>query len=469
MFGHRFTILLNLFCLGAALPPVSNAHSLRLIETNLTIKQVDLSAAAYRDKQGYPKLDPAKLLTAPRQTVERSHRAVILENDYLKVVVLPEMGRVYSLYSKLTSHEELWVNPIAQPLTGQQNDLGWWMVWGGIEYTLPRGEHGTTWALPWSFQIVENSSSRKAVRMTVLEPATRLQEQLELALIPKRAACETSIVITNTSARAARFSHWMNAMCAPGGRGEVTPNTEIIVPCQAMIVADRPFNRWMLGDRIQEFERNPLRWVKHWRSPGDLLATNLTAGFYGAFSHDANEGLVRVFDPKITPGMDIWTWGYPPAPPMQHEYSLLPNLGYVELWGGTSEDFSDEARRVLPPHGSMAWHEWIYPFSGTKGLTFANPEWAIAFTQDLETGDWHLGIFPTAGAELDCVVSLKDRTILKKKFDVRPGELLDVTDRLPAKQRSELLSLTLNAPAGLLKLTAKPINAPRWGSPYLSE
>src|SRR5438552_3551324 len=100
----------------------------------------------------------------------------------------------------------------------------------------------------------------------------------------------------------------------------------------AMMVADRDFNHWMLGAKEQEFERNPLRFAENWRSVGDLLARNLTAGFYGAYSHESDEGLVRVFDPIITPGMDIWTWGFPPPPERQRQYSLTPNLGYVEMW-----------------------------------------------------------------------------------------------------------------------------------------
>src|SRR5688572_9250936 len=124
------------------------------------------------------------------------------------------------------------------------------------------GEHGTTWALPWRHKIIENSRGRKAVLMTVLEPQTRLQQQLVISLYPDRTFYEAEIIITNTGNHEARFSHWINPMWAPGGRGEMTPETEFIVPCKVMRVADRDFNRWMLGDRVQEFEKNPLRWAK---------------------------------------------------------------------------------------------------------------------------------------------------------------------------------------------------------------
>src|SRR2546425_9727448 len=236
------------------------------VQTNITIKQVDVSAARYEDSRGYPRLDASRLNLARPRVVERAHAAIFLENAYLRVVLLPEMGRVYSLFSKITAHEQLWINPVAKPLIGQQNDTGWWMAWGGVEYTLPRGEHGTTWALRWTYRIAEDSALRKAVVMTVLEPVTKLREDLEIVIYPDRAFYEANITIANTGDAEARFGHWINPMWAPGGRGEVTPETELIVPCTAMVVVDRNFNRWMLGGQMPDFERNPLRWVKHWRS-----------------------------------------------------------------------------------------------------------------------------------------------------------------------------------------------------------
>ncbi|MBI2925612.1 MAG: DUF5107 domain-containing protein [Verrucomicrobia bacterium] len=404
-----------------------------LRRTSIAIRQVDLSAAVRVDERGYPRLDASKLDLANPRIVEREHRAVVLENRYVRVTVLPEMGRVYSLVSRVTGHEQLWINPIAKPLPGQLNDTGWWMVWGSVEYTIPRGEHGTTWALPWRWQVTADSARRKAVCMTVVEPQTRLRQSLEIALTPQSAGFEATIRITNTGKQEVRFSHWMNAMLAPGGRGELTPNTELVVPCRAMVVAERDFNRWMLGARLQDFERNPLRWVKHWRSIGDLLATNLTHGFYGAFSHEVGEGVVRVFDPRITPGMDIWTWGYPPPPALQREYCLQPNLGYVELWGGTAPDFSDAALRPLAPGRTLAWKEWMFPLHGTGGLTFANRQAAVCCELNPQSREINLGVFailPLRRATVE--VRLAGQVLLSERADLSPEAPWRRTLRLPA-------------------------------------
>lgn len=365
--------------LALALAPLVLRAELSVVETNLVLRQVDYEPAIEIDASGYPRLDLAKVSLSPPRVVERSRRAVILENRHVRVTVLPEMGRVYSFVNRFTGNENLWTNAVAKPITGQQNDTGWWLVLGGVEYTLPRGEHGTTWALPWRYELERRSPVRTTVRMTVREPVTGLEETLRLTLDRDAAWYETDILIRNPGATAVRFAHWINPMWAPGGRGELTPNTELIVPCEVMVVTDRDFNRWMLGERRQRYATNPLRFVRNWRSLGDLLCDRLTGGFYSAFSHEANEGIVRVFDPQITPGMNIWTWGYPPSTNHQNQYSLTPNLGYVEMWGGTARDFSDEALGTLGGGRSLRWREWMYPYSGIGGLTGATRDLAINF------------------------------------------------------------------------------------------
>jgi hypothetical protein len=441
------------------------AHSvLTLVDTWISLRQIDLSPALYHDTNGYPRLDFAKLPADQRQIIARDHRAYVLENEFLRLTLLPEMGRVYSLVNKLTGHEQFWTNAVAKPI-GANNDTGWWMVWGGIEYTLPRGEHGTTWALPWSHEIVENSPERKAVRMSVIEPVTRIEQRLTISLRPRQVFFETEILLRNSGVAPALYSHWMNPMWAPGGRGELTPETELIVPCTAMIVLDRNFNQWMLGERVQEFEYNPLRFVKHWRSMGDLLAERLTAGFYSAFSHEANEGVVRVFDPRKTPGMDIWTWGFPPAPQHQQEFSQLPNLGYVEMWGGTARDYSDEARQVLRP-SETRWKEWIYSYNGIEGLTHADREFAVNFL--VHSNRVHLGIFATRDLDgVDLRLRHGTNEVLAARLGLRPERpfVFGLTNQFDNGPVPMLSLKSRGRPA--LHLSAKPVRPLSFGHPYL--
>jgi hypothetical protein len=309
--------------------------------------------------------------------------------------------------------------------------------------------------------------------MTVTEPATRLKQELRVSIYPDRAYCELGIRVRNEGRALVRFSHWVNPMWAPGGRGELTPNTEFVIPCENVIVADRPFNSWMLGARRQDFDRNPLRWAKNWRSIGDLIATNLTAGFYAAFSHEANEGITRVFDRSKTPGVNIWTWGFPPPPARQREYSLEPNLGYVEMWGGTAHNFSDEALSRLPPGKSIAWTEWIYPFHGIGGLTYASKDVAVRFEQHVSSAHFEVAVFVTATTDPLRLKIVQNRdTIWQQDVAATPERSWRTNWPHPSAATSQRAATELIIHGGrrqLARVKARIAAPVQWGFPYMPQ
>ena len=68
-----------------------------------------------------------------------------------------------------------------------------------------------------------------------------------------------------------------------------------------------------MGPSPQAWPGNPLRFIANWPKMGDLMADGLSAGFFSAYSHDAEEGVVRVFDPLKNPGVDMWTYAFHPT------------------------------------------------------------------------------------------------------------------------------------------------------------
>ncbi len=379
--------------------------TLTLRETTLTVPQVDYEPAIYyRQGDPYPHLDFARVNND--RVVRKQHVAVILENDYVRLTLLPQMGRVYALYYKPTGHDELWRNDIVT-VGGGLNDTGWWIWIGGVEYTLPGDEHGTTWSTPWTWAVLENSQRRKTVRMQVEELGTGLRETIDVSLYPARAYYEARIRIANPTDMTVHYAHWVNPQWTPGGHNELTDNTEFIIPTEKILIA----GKWQenMGPSPQPWAGNRYRFIKGWAKMGDLMADDLTEGFYSAYSHDEEEGIVRVFDKEKTPGVDVWSYGYRTTRiPMG---SGAPNKGYVEMWGGTSKLYPDETR-PLHPGASVEWTEWMYPYHGTKGLTFADRELAVNFRLDPSVRRLVLGVCPSG--EWRGVIELWDSAALEQ-------------------------------------------------------
>ena len=103
---------------------------------------------------------------------------------------------------------------------------------------------------------------------------------------------------------------------------------------------------------------------------GDMITDGLLAGFYGAFSHDMDEGVARVFDPLKTPGVDVWTYGF--QPPSCFPVEGISNCSYAEMWGGNVLTFP-KATQPLAPAGVLTWLEYVVPFHSIGGsMTYAN-------------------------------------------------------------------------------------------------
>jgi len=296
---------------------------------------------------------------------------------------------------------------------------------GGVEYDLPGDEHGTTWAERWTWEIVENSEARKIVRMHVQEQGTKLEETLDISIYPGKAYYEAAVTVTNSTGRTVQYAQWTNPQWAPGGQNELTDNTEFIIPTERILIEAH----WQkhLGPSPQDWVGNPLRFIRNWKI-GGVMADGLHEGFYSAYSHDEEEGMVRVFDRERTPGAKVWTYGYHPTKiPMG---SGAPNKGYVEMWGGTAKIYAVD-RHPLEPGASIHWTEWMYPYQGTQGLTFADRNLAVSFKVDLSKREAALGLCPSGvwRGEVGLWVTPTEETELADEHPLRTWSLKLGPDR----------------------------------------
>jgi len=390
-------------------PPENGVFSLQ--NTILKISQINFDSASYIDDIGYQRIDFEKLKTLKQKTAIKEYKAIEIENKFIKLTLIPDRGKPYSFIYKVTGNEEFFIPEIAQ-IQGSPNKTGWWFLMGGAEYNMPDEEHGETWAVPWSWEVIENSPRKKSVMMSVNELRYGLKESVTISVYPDKAFYEAHISITNPTDSTIKFQHWINPMWVPGGdRNGLTPNTEFIIPTKDVYVTERTFNNWMLSyspdsNRLQPWEENPMRFFRNWKNSGDLLAWKVEKGFYSAFSHEKSEGIVRVFPVDINPGCNIWTFGFEPEIRRRVNFSgSETHNGYVEMWGGITQGFNNYYS--LGPGETLSWTEWMYPYLNTGGLHYADQDFAATFF-DKENNNYEVSLCPSGdvkGLELKVISS----------------------------------------------------------------
>ncbi len=358
----------------------------------------------------YRKLDWSLYDSAPRTPIERRFTALVLENEYLRVTVLPELGgRIYECLFKPTGHDELYRNPVVKPTHWGPSEQGWWLALGGIEWCLPVAEHGYEWGVPWSFDTVQATDGvTVTVRDTIA--ASRLRAQVDVALPAGRSFFTVSPHLENPTAGAVAYKFWLNAMCAPGGTNAPSNRLQFILPTTEMTLHSRD-DRWTglpgpggaFSWPIQA--GRDLSLLGNW--PYYLGAFERPAAmgdFLAVYDPQVDEGLVRVYPSGVARGAKVFSRGYGPT-------ALSPSSwtddqsSYVELHGGVAPTFDDSA--TLPPGGKLGWTEHWYPVSTIGGVSSASP--GAALSLKVTSAGAVIGVAPTS-ARRDSVVTLSRRT-----------------------------------------------------------
>ncbi len=139
-------------------------------------------------------------LTGQKQM--KPYRAVWLENDFIKVMLLPELGgRIHRAYDKVMQRDFVYYNEVIKPaLVGL---VGPWIS-GGIEFNWPQHHRPTTF-MPVDFTIAEQEGGAKTVWLGEVEPMRGLQVMAGFTLYPTRrssrspARCSTATTHRATS------------------------------------------------------------------------------------------------------------------------------------------------------------------------------------------------------------------------------------------------------------------------------
>jgi hypothetical protein len=336
--------------------------------------------------------------------VDRTFTTHVLENRYLKVTLVPEFGgRILSIIYKPTGHEQLYRTEVGVPygIKGGNFYYDWLMVYGGIFPTFPDAEHGKTWLKPWDFKVVKESAGEVTVSMSLTDNfeysaasrqfrggSTGIEATYYVTLKADRAALDARVVLKNRQPKALPYEYWTCTTLAPGSdpnNPKTTGGAEIIAPIKAYSTPDWSANL-SDGDKSlslgkSRFEK--LRYFTNWPTMGIAYAAPDMAGgnFWGVINHDNEEGIIRIADNKVTPGLKMWTWGFPSFT-NQTDARKDPTEArpYVELWAGVSDQFFHSAE--FPALGEVSIPETYSPTVGMSNVTHANENILINFSAE---------------------------------------------------------------------------------------
>ncbi|HQR35018.1 MAG TPA: DUF5107 domain-containing protein, partial [Blastocatellia bacterium] len=204
-----FIVILGFSSFVSAQSPVA-----RVWEAPLTIPTYELGAPnpnpplfdagrGRRPVYPYPMLD-----TLTNQRVDKSYKAVYLENEYLRVTVLPEFGgKLYAIYDKTAGRDVLYTNHVIKyAMVGIR---GAWTS-GGIEWNFPDG-HTLTTVSPVDYVTRTEEDGSAVVIVGDTERVQRMQWAVAIRLRPGRKFVETEVTLNNRREVPGRYWFWATA------------------------------------------------------------------------------------------------------------------------------------------------------------------------------------------------------------------------------------------------------------------
>ena len=141
------------------------------------------------------------------ELVDVTYNMVVLENEYLRVKVLPAFGgRLFSAIDKTNGHELFHTNSVIKPdLIGT---LGAW-VSGGIEWCFPH-HHRTSTMLPSDYRMVENPDGSATIWIGETEKTMDMRGVVGMTIHPGKSYIDVDYKISNTSTQTQTFLFWAN-------------------------------------------------------------------------------------------------------------------------------------------------------------------------------------------------------------------------------------------------------------------
>jgi tetratricopeptide (TPR) repeat protein len=336
-------------------------------------------------------------------------QAVHLENEYLRLMILPEIGgRIHVGQDKINGYDFFYRQNVIKPaLVGL---AGPWIS-GGVEFNWPQHHRPATF-LPVEVAIEREEDGAVVVWCSDHDPISRMKGMHGVCLRPGCAYIELRVRLFNRTWDTQTFLWWANAAA------HVHERYQSFFPRDVRFVADHArraitefplsLGAWygiQYGERALQgippdqiprnfvpdgsYPPNDLSWYANIPVPTSYMAMNSHEDFFGGYDHAAQAGMVHVADHRIAPGKKQWTWG-------NHEFgyawdgSLTESDGpYIELMAGVFTDNQPDFS-YLAPGETKSFSQFWYPIREIGVPDIANLHAALRIACQNDQAQIHL-------------------------------------------------------------------------------
>ena len=376
------------------------------------------------------------------EKIDRRYKAVFIENEYIRLMILPEIGgRIHVGQDKTNGYDFFYRQNVIKPaLVGL---LGPWIS-GGVEFNWPQHHRPSTY-MPVEHLIEEHADGSRTVWLSEHEPMNRMKGMVGVCLHPGKAIVEAKVRLYNRTPFVQTFLWWANV----GIR--VHDRYQAFFPPDVTFVADhakRAMSRFPVARNfyygVDYTAGVDIAWYKNIPVPTSYMVTKSDFDFFGGYDHAKRAGIVHVANHQIAPGKKLWTWGNAEFG-YAWDRELTDSDGpYIELMAGVYTDNQPDFS-WLQPYETRTFSQFWYPIQEIGPVKNANR--LVAVNLEPDGGGYRIGVCATEALD-DVTVSLSMRSeaIFERHARVEPGKpFIAVAPLGDAHRETDLLLCVLDA------------------------
>ena len=371
----------------------------------------------------YPVID--KILDEKRDC---PYQAVFLENDYLRVMILPELGgRIQRAYDKTNGYDFVYYNHVIKPaLVGL---TGPWIS-GGIEFNWPQHHRPTTYA-PTDCVLEQNADGSCTVHVSEVDQMYGTKGMASFTLYPDKAYIQIRGQLYNRTNLPQTFLWWANPAIP------VNDHTQSIFPPDVNAVMDhgkRDVSRFPIatgtyykhdygaGVDISRYKNIPV--------PTSYMAYHSDCNFVGGYDYEKEAGILHIADHHVSPGKKQWIWGCGDFGQAWDRNLTDEDGPYIELMTGMFTDNQPDFT-WLAPFEEKTFTQYFMPYKKVGCVQNASTEAVLGL--DVQNGEARVCVYATGVLEnARITLRTRDEVLLERTVTLSPTQIFE--ERLPVAQ-----------------------------------
>lgn len=395
---------------------------------------------------------------------DRPYKLVYLENEYLLIAVMPELGgRIYRALDKTNNYDFVYYNRVIKPaLVGL---TGPWIS-GGIEFNWPQHHRPNTFG-PVEYRLAENDDGSATVWCSEIDRMYGTKGEAGFTLYPGKSYLEIHGKLYNRTSLPQTFLWWANPAVA------VNDHTQSVFPPDVHAVMDhgkRDVSRFPIADGVyykMDYSAGvDISRYKNIPVPTSYMAYRSEHDFVGGYDHGKQAGLLHIANHHISPGKKQWTWGNGDFGQAWDRNLTDEDGPYIELMTGVYTDNQPDFS-WLAPYEEKTFKQYFMPYKEIGVVREANLDvavslepWAAGHSGTAEAAAHGVTVQVYATSRIPSayvtVTGEDGQVYLSERADLSPTETLKRKVALPAGTLMEHVTVLVGTAEGKRLLRYKP-------------